>query len=236
MKNNESPKSGAIRTFFQEKGYYIALALCICAVGISGYVFVSNAISEKNKLSEQTLSIATGAVVPEQERPVNAPQPQPQAQTEAQPRQEQTQSAEEPAQTRVSSVRVWPVAGPTQMPYSVDALCYNATMRDWRTHEGIDLESPLGTRVKAACAGTVSAVYDDEYLGSCVEITHADGYVTRYCNLAAMPTVSAGDAVDAGDIIGAVGDTALLETGEEPHLHFAVYHNRVAVDPAEFID
>lgn len=42
MQNNERSNSGAFRKFFQEKGYYIVLFLCIAAVGISG-IFLSEA-------------------------------------------------------------------------------------------------------------------------------------------------------------------------------------------------
>ena len=41
--------------------------------------------------------------------------------------------------------------------------------------------------------------------------------------------------VEAGQTIGAVGATALLEIADEPHLHFAVYANGDTIDPAEFI-
>ena len=51
-----------------------------------------------------------------------------------------------------------------------------------------------------------------------------------------MPTVSAGDKVRAGDVIGSVGRTALLEVGQEPHLHFAVHRNGQPVDPEGFVD
>ena len=57
MQNNERSNSGAFRKFFQEKGYYIVLFLCILAVGISGYIFVRSAISEKNSLNDETLSV-----------------------------------------------------------------------------------------------------------------------------------------------------------------------------------
>ena len=46
MQNNENhPNLQRIQKFFREKGYYIVLFLCVCAVGISGYLFVSHAIS-----------------------------------------------------------------------------------------------------------------------------------------------------------------------------------------------
>ena len=50
-----------------------------------------------------------------------------------------------------------------------------------------------------------------------------------------LPSCSAGDSVEAGQTIGAVGETALLEIADEPHLHFAVYANGDTIDPAEFI-
>ena len=55
---HENKGSGSFRSFVKEKGYYIVLFLCILAVGISGYIFVRSAISEKNSLNDETLSAA----------------------------------------------------------------------------------------------------------------------------------------------------------------------------------
>lgn len=84
-------------------------------------------------------------------------------------------------------------------------LSFNATTQDWRTHDGVDLAALAGEPVRAACSGTVTAVYDDEFLGTTVVISHPEGYETCYSNLAAMPAVSAGMRVTAGDTIGSVG-------------------------------
>ena len=66
MQNNENhPNRRRIRNFFREKGYYIVLGLCVCAVGVSGWLFVSNAVSEKRSLQSETLSIATSAEDPQ---------------------------------------------------------------------------------------------------------------------------------------------------------------------------
>ena len=65
MQNNERSNSGAFRKFFQEKGYYIVLFLCILAVGISGYIFIRSALSEKDSLNDETLSVATTTTVPQ---------------------------------------------------------------------------------------------------------------------------------------------------------------------------
>ena len=220
--NHEKSRFEAVRKFFEARGYYIALILCIFAVGISGYLFVSGAVEEKNALEQPALSVATKA-------------DDPQSHT-----QRQTQPASAPAQDELvrqtaEKIRVWPLSGEQQRIYSVDALLFNETTNDWRTHDGVDLTAALGQPVLASCAGSVTAVYDDEYLGTTVVLSHEGGYTTHYSNLAAMPNVSAGDAVRAGDVIGAVGETALLEAGEEPHLHFAVCLGGAPVDPAQFI-
>ena len=242
MQNNDHSESKRFRKFFQEKGYYIVLFLCILAVGVSGYLFVSGAISEKNSLNDPTLSVATSAQVPEKStgtssgksssgskpsvsKPAAAPAEEASADVDAL----------EPA-VQTLSVRVWPVSGSSIAGYSMQELSFNPTTQDWRTHDGIDLSALTGESVKAACSGTVTAVYDDEFLGTTVVISHPEGYTTYYSNLAAMPAVSAGMQVTVGDTIGSVGASALLESASNPHLHFAVRQNGQSVDPTKFID
>ena len=236
MQNNENhPNFKRVRNFFAEKGYYIVLFLCVCAVGISGYLFVSHAVSEKRSMNEATLSVAQSAEDPARPNktvPEDKPAP---AAAETDDSAPAAAMSEDAVREKAQAVRTWPVSGPTLAPYSVDALVYNATTQDWRTHAGVDLTAAVGTPVRAAGSGVVTAVYDDEYLGTTVIVNHPDGHVSQYSNLAVMPSVSAGDSVEAGQTIGAVGATALLEIADEPHLHFAVYANGDTIDPAEFI-
>ena len=130
---------------------------------------------------------------------------------------------------------VMPVSGTVVQDYAMEHLAYNPTTQDWRVHNGVDLAAPLGQAVKAARGGTVTAVFEDSYLGHTVVVRHSDGYTSHYCNLAAEMTVAAGDTVAAGQVLGVVGDSALIETAAEPHLHFEVYHNGEPVDPAGFL-
>ena len=128
-----------------------------------------------------------------------------------------------------------PVSGQVIGDYAMESLTYNATTQDWRVHNGVDLAAAEGENVLAARSGTVTAVYEDESYGYTVVIQHDDGYTTHSCNLAESVAVSAGQTVAAGDVIGTVGRTAILEVGAEPHLHFAVYCDGVPVDPAAFL-
>ena len=128
-----------------------------------------------------------------------------------------------------------PLAGQTVGQYAMDCLVYNPTTRDWRVHNGIDIAAEAGTTVSAAADGTVYKVYDDEALGTTVVVRHEGGYVTMYASLDKAVEVSAGDAVQLGQALGTVGNSALLETAVGDHLHFCVTHNDQSVDPAEFL-
>lgn len=96
-------------------------------------------------------------------------------------------------------------------------------------HLGVDLAAAWGTPVRAAADGSVSWAAVKGGYGNLVEITHPNGYATRYGHLSSIaPGVAAGMPVRQGDVIGYVGATGLA-TG--PHLHYEVRRKGVPVDP-----
>lgn len=129
---------------------------------------------------------------------------------------------------------VRPVSGETVTGFSMDKLLYNETMRDWRTHDGIDIAADAGTAVAAAKAGTVESVAADPIMGTTVVIRHEGKWETVYSSLTDMPEVEAGDEVTAGQVIGYVGDTAASESALGTHLHFTVLNDGTPVDPDTF--
>lgn len=126
-----------------------------------------------------------------------------------------------------------PLAGIVSKAHSSDVLVFSMTMNDFRIHEGIDIAASVGSPVYASAAGTVLRVWEDPMMGKCVSVDHGNGTVTVYKNLA--PEVEAGieegAAVAAMQKLGAVGETAILELADEPHLHFEVLKNGIPVDP-----
>lgn len=130
-----------------------------------------------------------------------------------------------------------PVDGYLSAVHDVETLSYSITMQDYRTHTGIDIETEAGAAVVAAAAGTVSAAYEDAMMGYCIEIDHGDGYVTVYRNLAdTVPDgIEVGTAVRAGQLIGAVGSSALVEQAELPHLHFELTYDGEQIDPLTYL-
>ena len=96
-------------------------------------------------------------------------------------------------------------------------------------HLGVDLAAAWGTPVRAAADGSVSWAAVKGGYGNLVEITHPNGYATRYGHLSSIaPGVAAGMPVRQGEVIGYVGATGLA-TG--PHLHYEVRRKGVPVDP-----
>lgn len=117
---------------------------------------------------------------------------------------------------------------------------YSATMGDYRVHLGWDIATEENASVMAIAAGKVERVWEDSLMGTCVAIDHgdADKTVSIYKNLAKelASGIEAGATVKAGQQIGVVGDTAILELADEPHLHFELTVGGISADPGDYFD
>ncbi len=134
------------------------------------------------------------------------------------------------------TVFISPVSGDVVKVHSLDTPVFSDTLGEWRVHTGIDILTPEGAEVFCAAPGTVSKVFDDVRLGRTVEVTHANGVVTCYSNLAKDGTTPAvGQELASGDKIGTVGDTSLSELAEEAHLHFEIKVGGASVNPLDYI-
>ncbi len=103
---------------------------------------------------------------------------------------------------------------------------------EWKLHKGVDLAAAEGTPIYATRSGTVTtAAFEDGGAGFYVSISHGGGYASIYMHMTHF-VVSAGQHVDAGQLIGYCGSTG-GSTG--PHLHFGISKNGVYVNPANYI-
>lgn len=208
---------------FGGRGYYIALALCLAAVGTIGYFALrERPVTVKQQEPAPTLDIQPAPTQPVvKPAPVVIPEPEPQP--------EITEPAELLPQV------VSPLDGTTVTVFSMTELLYDTTMADWRTHDGIDVQAEEGAAVKTAAGGTVQSVSDDELMGTTVVIDHEGGYSTRYSSLQKDVPVTAGQQVVAGEVIGRVGTTSAAESQMGPHLHFSVSRDGAVIDPRDYV-
>ncbi len=128
-----------------------------------------------------------------------------------------------------------PTAGVVSKEHDDSEPVFSNTMGDYRTHSGIDIATSLGAGVVAVADGTVERVWEDPMMGTCLSLAMNGNAVAIYRNLGQIAEgISAGSIVSAGDILASVGDSALLEIGDEAHLHFELEVAGEAKNPLDF--
>jgi murein DD-endopeptidase MepM/ murein hydrolase activator NlpD len=98
-------------------------------------------------------------------------------------------------------------------------------------HKGVDFAADAGADVLAVATGIVTWAGPRAGYGVLVEVSHGNGYVTRYAHNSRV-LVKVGETVERGQAIAAVGSTG-RSTG--PHVHFEVLRNGGQIDPIAFV-
>lgn len=203
---------------------YIALAICIVTVMVISINSVSN--TDSIRLPDVSLPEVSS---PSIENPNNNPHKKPDVPVNA-------EQSDVPADTSEAKearpVYTRPAQGEIIKGYHMTSLVYSMTMKDHRTHSGVDIAGKTGDSVKCYADGVVSAIRNDDFMGKTVEITHKYGLISVYQNLSAtLPdNVYIGAEVLSGDIIGAIGETAIAESADKPHLHFELLLDNENID------
>jgi len=127
-----------------------------------------------------------------------------------------------------STPSVWPVRGYLSATFGnrIDPF---TGQRDF--HTGIDISTPVGTKVQAPADGVVVSCGQKGGYGNSIIVDHGFGIVTRYGHLSGF-NVKAGQRIKRGEVIGFVGDTG-RSTG--PHLHYEVWVRDQAQNPIHYI-
>ena len=184
--NNKRTWIEKLSDFISGKGFYLVVLICVAAIALSGYYLVQGVRGGLDQTLDQPVSGSAAIAGQPSAAPSVSPSVKPanppaagSAQITAAPSaapspsvQPQPSAAPAPSTAPAPLVFTWPVNGAVIAGFSVEALAYNETMGDWRTHNGLDIAASLGTQVLAAASGTVSAVYEDDLMGTVVEIDH----------------------------------------------------------------
>ena len=127
---------------------------------------------------------------------------------------------------------------PVSLPVPVQGVAASRIADTWgaargsdRRHEGVDIFAVRGTPVTSTSRGIVTAVRERGLGGRQVWIRGPGGESHYYAHLEQWaPGLQAGDMVEAGTLLGTVGDTGNAR-GTPPHLHYGIYGNEGARDP-----
>lgn len=206
------------------KGLYITLGACILAAGGAGLAAYTKTVNDLNDKIVITDSSSSAADLQADNKKDDVS------------KEESSSISEDYLKDVQTQPNVMPINGEILNPFSNGELVKSETLGVWKTHDGVDIKGDLGAQVKAMNKGKVTKVWEDPLMGYSVTIDHGNGIIGYYCNLSKEMNVSEGDQVNAGEVIGAIGDTAESEIAELSHLHFALKKNGNWIDPIEFID
>lgn len=155
---------------------------------------------------------------------------------------------EEPEQTEVLSPQLiaeqldfdksaglmWPISGEIVIPYSPDHGVFHYTLDQFSTSEAIVLSSSVGTEVKAAAKGVVTAIEEDVRTGITVTLALGNDTSLVYGQLD-VADLKEGDVVEAGECLGTVAAPTRYYVVEGPNLYFQVMEGETSIDPTELL-
>ena len=120
---------------------------------------------------------------------------------------------------------VSPVRGPVSRPFGTSR---NLLSDVQRVHGGLDIAANKDDPVRATAFGVVSRTGVNANLGRYVDITHQNGYLTRYGHLSEV-LVERRQRVERGEVIGLVGMTGKTNGY---HIHYEVHYEGRILDPS----
>jgi len=156
--------------------------------------------------TDGTLAVGAPLIIPDGTKPYT-------------PRTVTAYSGPIPESVQAAGVFRWPTSGYVSQSY-------------WYGHRAIDIANDVGTAVVSADGGYVSfAGWTDVGYGYLIVVDHDNGYQTYYAHLSNIFVIE-GQAVTAGQVLGAMGSTG-NSTG--PHLHFEIRYNQYPTNPLIYL-
>ena len=135
----------------------------------------------------------------------------------------------------ITGAVVRPADGEILEAFSDGELVKSKTLSVWKTHDGIDIKAAEGTPVKSANDGKVADIREDSKWGVTIEVEYPEGITAIYCGLGSDVKVKKGQEVKMGDVLGSVGNSSIVESGEESHLHLGMKKDGEWIDPMSVI-
>lgn len=229
-----------LNRFLNGKGFYVALGICMIAIGVSAWSALDKVSTPPKDLSSnntaQTVSEQTSDETTVNKEQSDIPDQREDTSSKTQKEENKVSSIEEKIEeTPTAKYFIFPVVGEVIKKFSSTELQYSVTFNDMRLHTGIDIKADEGTAVKSAGDGKVTEIVNDPQLGYTVKIDHGNGMVGVYAGLNKSVAVEVDDIVKSGTNLGPLG-TVSNECLDAPHLHLEFLKDGKAVDPLEYLE
>lgn len=235
-------------------GFYIALSICLVAVGLavySTYTSVSDYLSAGEDEYTSTLTETTAPVAADVTGVTEAEVTATPDESEAETREKSMtlyetstlpETEDVDAESDLESLSpvfkvfdslIYPVDSKSVLREYSETAVYNSTMKDYRAHTGTDFSAKEGENVYAMCDGVVKTISFDERYGVIIEIVN-DEYTVYYCGVGSDTNVKMKDQVKQGEVIGTVSQIP-CESADPVHLHVEVKVGDEYIDPLAVI-
>lgn len=222
------------------KGFYAAFALCLCAVAAAAW-YTYGDVTNYTKPQTELPTVAATEKNDEQAEVKIEGVTQPATETETQLQTEKNQEESTDAQQVVGQTAteeaepdkiMYPAGEKVLKEWSGDSPVYFETLKDWRTHKAADYEANEGDNVKSMDSGMVTEIKVDDLYGPTVVIEHNSGFIAFYSGVEVSESLSVGDHVSAGDVIGKVTKIP-CESKEKSHIHLEIKKNGSYINPVD---
>ncbi len=242
MANNENDFSSKFKKLCSNRAIIVTVVTLIVATGIILAITISANRANRPTPSDKETTIGTPSetIAPVVTDPVIKDETLPTYNdAETVPAGEDVKDPDDQPVDGKPEKYALPVSGKLMKAHDPTIQVYSNTMGDYRVHLGLDIVTAAEAPVYAAADGKIEKVWTDSLMGVCLAITHtgdAEGSVTVYKNLAPelAAGITEGVTVKQGQQIARVGDTAVLEMADEPHLHYEMTVSGIAVDPLKY--
>ena len=230
---NENPKQNKPDENDEKKAkinraiYITAVILLISIAVIAG---ITSATNRAKKNPTETVPPQS---TPEATDPIETPNETTPDESEAKPSEDKDASASSKLPTFAL-----PAKGSLSVGHDPELQVFSPTMQDYRVHLGIDINTESGAPVYAAADGKVEKIWQDPMMGTCIALSHSGGAMSYYKNLSGTIAegITAGATVKSGQLLGSVGESAMIESSQEPHLHFEITVAGLQEDPTKLFD
>lgn len=130
---------------------------------------------------------------------------------------------------------IWPLAGNVIIPFSMDTTVYFETLNQYKCNPGMVIEATTGAETHAVYKCLITEIYSDTQYGNVVKASLGNGYEVMYGQLEDIK-VTKDQVVEAGTVIGTVGEPTRFFANEGTNLYFEISKDGKPVDPMSVID